>query len=55
MARHTSIVIDNRAAEDMYTYYEARIDALKRRMDELQELNRLLLSEVMNTKPIAND
>ena len=42
MSRNSSTMIDNRDSEQMYTYYEARIDALKRRVAELEEANRVL-------------
>ena len=47
MPRNLAIDTDNRPANEMYTYYEARIDALKRRLAELEEHNRSLLSEVI--------
>ena len=47
MPRNLAIDTDNRPADEMYTYYEARIDALKRRIAELEEHNRNLLSEVI--------
>jgi hypothetical protein len=42
MRRNISIDCDNRDAEVMYSYYEARIDALKRRVAELEEHNEIL-------------
>jgi hypothetical protein len=47
MPRNLAIDTDNRPANEMYTYYEARVDALKRRIAELEEHNRNLLSEVI--------
>ena len=46
MSRRNTVEIDNRDASQMYEYLEARIAALKRRIEELelenQELRRLL-------------
>jgi hypothetical protein len=36
------VVVDNRDAGEMYEYLEARIDALKRRIAELEADNQLL-------------
>jgi hypothetical protein len=39
MALQASLAIDNRDAQEMYGYLEARIDVLKRRIAELQKEN----------------
>ena len=39
MAFQASLAIDNRDAQEMYGYLEARIDVLKRRIAELQKEN----------------
>jgi hypothetical protein len=35
-------VVDNRDAQEMYEYFEARIEALKRRIVELEKENEIL-------------
>lgn len=42
MTRYETYQIDNRDAEQMYGYLEARIDALKRRIAELESENQKL-------------
>jgi phage shock protein A len=39
MARYTTHEVDNRDANQMYEYLEARIDAMKRRISELETEN----------------
>jgi hypothetical protein len=39
MARYTIHVVDNRDANQMYEYLEARIEAMKRRIEELETEN----------------
>ena len=39
MARYTVHQVDNRDSEQMYGYLEARIEAMKRRIAELEEQN----------------
>jgi hypothetical protein len=49
MAFHTACVVDNRDAQEMYGYLEARVETLKRRLTELEKenemLRRMLVSE----------
>ena len=42
MAFQASLIVDNRDAQEMYGYLEARIDTLKRRIAELQKENHTL-------------
>ena len=42
MTRKSSMEVDNRDAGEMYEYLEARIDALKRRVAELEADNEML-------------
>ncbi len=42
MASQTSYVLDNRDAQEMYGYLEARIETLKRRIVELERENEML-------------
>lgn len=45
MSRNTYSEVDNRDAEQMFGYMEARIEALKRRILELQTENETLRSK----------
>jgi cell division protein FtsB len=42
MKFHTTAVVDNRDAHEMYAYLEARVETLKRRITELEEENGML-------------
>jgi len=42
MAFHTACVIDNRDAQEMYGYLEARVETMKRRIKELEIENEIL-------------
>jgi len=44
MKFHATAVIDNRDAQEMYTYLEARVETLKRRITELEAENEMLRS-----------
>ena len=46
MKHYTRYEFDNRDAAQMYDYMEARIDALKRRIIELQDENRVLRLQI---------
>lgn len=47
MKRYEAYDVDNRNSEQMYEYLESRIDALKRRISELESENaRLRLTDV---------
>jgi hypothetical protein len=50
MRRQRAYDFDNRDSEQMYTYLEARIDALKKRIAELEMQNAELLCEVQDSK-----
>ena len=45
MRRYKAYDFDNRDSGQMYTYMEARIEALKRRVLQLQEENQTLRSQ----------
>lgn len=45
MMRYKAIDCDNRDSGEMYNYMEARIEALQRRIFQLQEENKTLLSQ----------
>ncbi len=45
MTRYKASEFDNRDAGEMYNYMEARIEALQRRISELQEENETLRSQ----------
>ena len=47
MVNKSAIDFDNRDASQMYTYLEARIDVLKRRLAELEEENQKLRNSVL--------
>ena len=42
MAFHAACVIDNRDAQEMYGYLEARVETMKRRIKELETENEIL-------------
>ena len=42
MAFHAACVIDNRDAQEMYGYLEARVETMKRRIKELETENEML-------------
>ena len=42
MAFQTAIVVDNRDAQEMYGYLEARVETMKRRIKELETENEML-------------
>ena len=42
MASVTACVVDNRDAQEMYGYLEARVESLKRRVKELERENEML-------------
>jgi hypothetical protein len=42
MPGHNAHVVDNRDAQEMYGYLEARVESLKRRVTELQKENETL-------------
>jgi hypothetical protein len=46
MNRQTASVVDNRDAQEMYGYLEARIETLKRRITELEKENQSLRLEL---------
>ena len=47
MTRYDRYEVDNRAADEMYRYYEARIEALQRRIAELEEMNKMMIPELI--------
>jgi hypothetical protein len=53
MAFQTASIIDNRDAQEMYGYLEARIETLKRRIAELEKENRTLRSKFEIETPVA--
>jgi deoxyadenosine/deoxycytidine kinase len=42
MAFQTACVVDNRDAQEMFVYLEARVDSMKRRIKELERQNEVL-------------
>jgi hypothetical protein len=42
MAFQTACVVDNRDAQEMFVYLEARVDLMKRRIKELESENEML-------------
>jgi deoxyadenosine/deoxycytidine kinase len=42
MAFETAYVVDNRDAQEMYGYLEARVETMKRRIKELERENEML-------------
>ena len=44
MALHAGYVVDNRDAQEMFGYLEARVETMKRRIKELERENELLQS-----------
>jgi hypothetical protein len=42
MVSQTACVVDNRDAQEMYGYLEARVESLKRRVTELVKENEML-------------
>ena len=42
MAFQTACVVDNRDAQEMYGYLEARVETMKRRIKELEQENERL-------------
>jgi cell division protein FtsB len=44
MAFHAGHVVDNRDAQEMFGYLEARVETMKRRIKELERENELLRS-----------
>ena len=42
MAFQTASVVDNRDAQEMYGYLEARVETMKRRIKELETENEIL-------------
>ena len=50
MARQVACMIDNRDAQEMYAYLEARIETLKRRITELERENQLLHASISTKK-----
>ena len=42
MAFQTASVVDNRDAQEMYGYLEARVETMKRRIKELETENKIL-------------
>jgi multidrug resistance efflux pump len=46
MARQVACMIDNRDAQEMYAYLEARIETLKRRITELERENQMLHASI---------
>jgi deoxyadenosine/deoxycytidine kinase len=42
MAFQTACVIDNRDAQEMFVYLEARVETMKRRIKELERENQML-------------
>jgi hypothetical protein len=42
MASRSAYVVDNRDAQEMYGYLEARVESLKRRVTELETENEML-------------
>ena len=57
MAFQAACVIDNRDAQEMYGYLEARVEALKHRIAELERENEMLRafsSQCSSTSPLEN-
>jgi hypothetical protein len=44
MALHAGYVVDNRDAQEMFGYLEARVETMKRRIKELERENQWLRS-----------
>ena len=42
MAFHAACVVDNRDAQEMFGYLEARVETMKRRIKELETENEIL-------------
>ena len=52
---YQSSSVDNRDSQEMYSYLEARIEAVKRRIAELEQENKILRSRLSSQKETAND
>ncbi len=54
MARQVACMIDNRDAQEMYAYLEARIETLKRRIIELERENQMLHTLISTKNDSSN-
>jgi len=55
MAFYGACVVDNRDAQEMFAYLEARVETLKRRIKELEGENQMLRRTVEYDCPSALD
>jgi hypothetical protein len=54
MRRNQTYEFDNRDSKEMYGYLEARIEAMKRRIQELEMENAKLLCELTDSKELMS-
>jgi hypothetical protein len=47
--------VDNRDSQEMYVYLEARIEAVKRRIAELESENKILRSRLSSDRAAADN
>ena len=54
MRRNQTYEFDNRDSQEMYTYLEARIEAMKRRISELEIENAKLACELQDSRELMS-
>ena len=54
MRRNQTYEFDNRDSQEMYTYLEARIEAMKRRIQELEMENAKLLCALEDSQELMS-
>ena len=54
MRRNQTFEFDNRDSREMYTYLEARIDAMKRRIQELEMENAKLVCALEDSRELMS-
>lgn len=54
MRRYQAYEFDNRDSQEMYNYLEARIDVLKRRIQELEMENAKLVCELEDSRELMS-
>jgi len=54
MRRNRAYDYDNRDSHEMYGYLEARIDAMKRRISELEMENAKLMCELQDSRELMS-
>ena len=54
MRRNQTYEFDNRDSQEMYTYLEARIDAMKRRIQELEMENAKLTCALEDSRELMS-